>query len=163
MPSPSEAKYPRPARAAEVAPGVKVLPIDLRKIPTLIVSKAKRRRVRFLDVEGQPEGFAITYHEQVHSAHLRITEAAKLPLGLCEQVIHTLVRAGFVKGGRVAPNSCTVDVVSLLEHMARTEEDPFFWTKERLQRYKDWVPKYAGKKRREEARKVTPQKGGSAS
>lgn len=158
MPSQSEAKYPRHARKIEVAPGVKILPIDMRKIPALVVAVAKRRRVKFLDTPTQEVGFAITYHERVHSAWLRITEAAKLPLGLSEQVIHTLVRAGFVKGGRAAPNSNTVNVVNLLEHIEETAADPYFWTKERLQQYKDWVPKYPCRKRREEARKITPQK-----
>jgi hypothetical protein len=158
MPSQSEAKYPRHARKIEAAPGVHVLPMDVRKIPGIVASVAKRRRVKFLDVPGQPEGYAFTYHERVHDAWLRITEAAKLPLGLSEQVIHTLVRAEFVQGHRAAPNNCAVNVVSLLAHIQTTAEDPYFWTKERLQRYKDWVPKYPCRKRREEARKITPQK-----
>jgi hypothetical protein len=150
MPSRSLLRHPRPADGAQVAPGVRVLPVDLRKIPAVLVAEAVEKRVTFAD---GTKGIAYVYVNRVHDAWMRVTEAAeKLPLGLSEEVILTLIRAGFVEGSRAAPHSCMVNVVSLLEHIDTTADDPDFWTRERLQTYKDysvWKKRHKSKKGRE--------------
>lgn len=139
MPSPSHTTFPRPARNVEVAPGVRILPVDLGKIPAIAVCEAVRKRVTF---EDGRTGYAYIYIERIHDAWLRISEAEKLNLGLSEEVIVKLIKAGFVEGGRAAPNSKTVNVVSLLEHIEETREDPDFWTPERKQRYREQDSRY---------------------
>jgi hypothetical protein len=135
MPSPSEQNHPRPARLIEVAPGTEILPVDLRKVPQLGVFDWTRKKVVFPD--SGKEGFAYVPVVRVHDAWMRISEAEKLPLGLSEEVIVKLIRGGFVEGGRGAPNSKTVNVISLLDHIEETRANPDFWGAEERRRYKE--------------------------
>lgn len=130
MPSQTDTSFPRPVQSIHVAPHVEVIPVDLRRIPALGVFEWRRR----------PDG---SYQPQcrVHECWLRVSEAEKLPLGLSAEVIVRLIRGGFVEGGRPAPNSTTVNVVSLLEHYEATREDPHFWTAERIDLYRHGLAK----------------------
>jgi hypothetical protein len=139
MPSPTEQTFPRPAKSVEVAPGVDVLPIDMRRIPAMTVSEAVRKKVTF---EDGTKGHAYIFVERVHVAWMRVSEVEKLPLGLCSEVLMKLIRGGFVEGGQMAPNSTTVNIQSLLDHIEETREDPEFWSAhpERRKAYKEGIP-----------------------
>lgn len=138
MPDKSPHKYPRSCATYEVAPGVRVLPADMRRVPSLGVFRWAERRVTF---EDGRKGLAWVPLLKIKEAWMRITEAARLPLGLSAECIQTLIRAGFVTGSRGTPHSTQVNVLSLLEHLDATARDEHFWTRERVQRYKDWMVK----------------------
>lgn len=134
MPSPSETNHPRPAKKIEVAPGLFVLPANFAKIPALGVFEWMKRRVTF---EDGRQGHAYVPVIRVNDAIMRVSEAEKLPLGMSEEVIMKLIRAGFVEGSRGAPNTKTVNIVSLLEHIEETSANPDFWDTERRRLYKE--------------------------
>jgi hypothetical protein len=136
MPSPTEQTFPRPAKRVEVAPDVQVLPIDMRRIPAMTVTDAVKKRVTF---EDGRKGEAYVFIERVHDAWMRVSEVEKLPLGLCSEVLMKLIRGGFVEGGQIAPNTTTVNIQSLLDHIEETRADPEFWSAhpERRKRYKE--------------------------
>lgn len=138
MPDKSHIKYPRPARAVQVAPNVRVLPANMNTVPRVAVLEWRERPVTF---EDGRKGTAFVPIMRIKRAWMRITEAAKLPIGLSEEIILTLGRAGFIELGRATPHSSNVNVVSLLDHIEATAVDPDYWTRERVQRYKDWLTK----------------------
>lgn len=55
--------------------------------------------------------------------------------GLSTRTLYRLIAAGFVRCRRPAPNVIFVDLVSLVEHLEKTE-DPEFWNAENLRRYR---------------------------
>lgn len=137
MPSLSSDTYPRPVRRIEVAPGVHVLPVDLKRIPALGIMEWNQLKVQM------PDGTTKNVYEpveRVHEAWLRISEAEKLPLGLSAEVIRKLIAGGFVEGGRAAPNNATVNILDLLRHVEETREDWDFWKRDgRRQRFENGV------------------------
>ncbi len=126
MPSPSEDTFPRPVWAANVAPGVigKVIPLDKRKVPAIIVA----------DMIDNRDG-SYTPVARVKDAWLRVSEAEKLPLGLSAEVMFKLIKGGFVMGAQGAPHSTTINISDLLRHIEETADDPGFWTADRKERY----------------------------
>jgi hypothetical protein len=134
MPSPTEQTFPRPAKRVEVAPDVQVLPIDMRRIPAMTVADWVKKKVTF---EDGSKGEAYIPVARVHDAWMRVSEVEGLPLGLCSEVLMKLIRGGFVEGGPLGPNSNTVNVASLLEHIENVRADPEFWTRERRQAYRE--------------------------
>lgn len=134
MPKLSEETFPRPVRKIEVAPDVRILPMELRRIPAIAVTEAVMKNVTF---EDGTKGTAYIFVERVHDAWLRVSEAEKLPLGMSAEVIMKLIRTGFVEGSQGAPCNLMVNVRSLLDHIEQTREDPEFWTPERRRRFKE--------------------------
>jgi hypothetical protein len=113
-------------RKIEVAPGTKVLPVDVRRIPALGVFEWK----------SNGDG-TYTPYERVKDAWLRVSECEMLPLGLSAEVITKLFRGGFIIGSQPAPNNIVIQVNSLLEHIEECSEDTEYWTSERRQRFRD--------------------------
>lgn len=105
-----------------------MLPVDLRKVPAMGVFEW----IRQADGSYRPV-------ERIHDAWMRVSEVERLPLGLTAEVLMKLVKGGFVEGGQMAPNSTTVNIMSLLSHLEDTREDPDYWTAERRQRYREGV------------------------
>ncbi|MFZ4764911.1 MAG: hypothetical protein ACOYMN_08135 [Roseimicrobium sp.] len=132
MPSQTEASFPRPCRSIQVAPNVHVLPVDIRRVPTLGVFEWHRKACHACGGGYYPV-------IRIEDAWMRVSEVEKLPLGLSAEVITKLIKGGFVEGCKAAPNSTTVNVASLLEHYEATSEDPEFWTREKLERYRNGI------------------------
>lgn len=133
MPRFSDKVFPRPVRKIEVAPGVEILPVDLRRIPAIGVFFWKPVTATLKNGKTIK---AYVPMEQVHEAWLRISEVERLPFGLSKETLRKLVKGGFVEGGRAAPNAATVNVISLLEHIEATRADFDFWNREnRRQRF----------------------------
>lgn len=121
----------------EVAPGTKILPVDIKRIPALGIFEWKALKVQNAD------GSLRTVYEpveRVHDAWLRISEAEKLPFGMSAEIIRKLVAGGFIEGGRAAPNNATINVVSLLQHIEDTRGDWDYWKRDgRRQRFENGV------------------------
>lgn len=135
MPRFRDDTFPRPVRQVEVAPGVKILPVDVRSIPAYGMFEWVSRRVIFEDTNQR--GVAYVPVMRIREAWIRLSEAERLPFGLSAEVIARLIRGGFVEGGQPAPNNTVVNVVSLLAHYDATLEDLDFWTPERRKRFKE--------------------------
>ncbi len=134
----SHQTFPRPAREIQVAPGVKVLPVDVRRIPA--IGMFTWRRVKCTLENGQ-KVYAYLPVEEVHDAWMRLSEVEKkLPLGMSSEVIKKLILAGFVEGSKVTPTDTKVNVRSLVEHFENCRADWHFWERDnRRQRYTDGV------------------------
>jgi hypothetical protein len=130
--------FPRPAREIEVAPGTKVLPVDVRKIPAIGMFTWKRQ---VLTLQDGRRVVAYIPVEEVHDAYMRLSEVEKkLPLGMSSEVIKKLILAGFVEGAKVTPTDTKVNVRSLLEHFEACRADWQFWERDgRRQRYSDGI------------------------
>lgn len=126
MPSLSEDTFPRPVRKIEVSPKVRVLPVDIRKVPALGI----------FDWQHNGDG-TFTPVTRVKDSWLRVSEVERLPLGLSAEVIMKLYKGGFIEGAQPAPNNIVVNVISLLDHIEECAADPDYWTPERRQRFKE--------------------------
>lgn len=124
----------RPARVVEVAPGTRILPPDLKRVPSVCVSELVWHNVTFRDGS---QGRALVPVDRVHDRWMRLSEIeSRLHLGVSAEVMQKLCYGGFISYARPGPDNILVDIVSLLEHFEETS-DPDYWTKERRQRYKD--------------------------
>jgi hypothetical protein len=110
----------------EVAPGRRV--VDL---PRELV-----RRVAIAEWIPQGDG---TYKPvaRVHDEEIPLTDdlPQRLGLGVSHDTLKRLIKAGFVRGCRVAPNRHIFYLQSYYDHVERVREDPDFWTRERLRDY----------------------------
>lgn len=89
----------------------------------------------------QPNGTYILVPVQWHTM-VRMSRRLCRNLGLdfAEHSLRRLVRAGFVRGHMVGPNTTMVDLESLNAHIEATRVDDGkepFWTAERVRRYRD--------------------------
>lgn len=131
MPSVSEETWKRPVKPVRVTPETKVLPAPPARIPALAV----------FEWVAKPDGSYVP-RQRIEEAYMRLSEVEKLPLGLTKEVIVKLYRAGFIDGHCAAPNSTMINVISLLEHVEKTRDDPYFWTEKRIAQYRganDWI------------------------
>ena len=137
MPSLSPDAFPRPARVVQVAPGVRVLPVEEKRVPSIVITELVWHRVTFSDGS---QGRALVPVDRVHDRWMRLSEIeAKLRLGLSAEVIQKLWRGGFITGTQAAPNNILIDVVDLLRHIEDTAADPDYWTTELRNRYRDGI------------------------
>lgn len=127
MPKLKDFKFPRPVQAITVAPGVKLIPIDKDKIPS----------VGICDWINNGNG-SYTPVIRVTDAWMRLSEVELLPFGMSAEVIMKLYQGGFVEGARPAPNNTTINVRSLIAHIEECSADPDYWAdSERLNRFKN--------------------------
>lgn len=125
MPRLSEKSFHRPARVVHVAPGVTTIPTDVRTVPAVCVSDLVWHNVVFKDGS---HGRALVPVDRVWDRWMRLSEIeSKLRLGLSAEVINKLWRGGFITGSQAAPNNILIDIVTLLEHIETTANDPDFW------------------------------------
>lgn len=131
MPSVSEETWKRPVKPVRVTPETKVLPAPPARIPALAV----------FEWVAKPDGSYVP-RQRIEEAYMRLSEVEKLPLGLTKEVIVKLYRAGFIDGHCAAPNSTMINVISLLDHIEKTRDDPYFWTAKRIEQYREannWI------------------------
>lgn len=120
----------------EVAPGTRVLPPDLRRVPSVCVTELVWHNVTFKDGRS---GRALVPVDRVHDRWMRLSEIeSRLHLGISAEVIQKLFYGAFIIGARPGPDNILIDVISLLTHIEETA-DPDYWNKERRQQYRDGV------------------------
>lgn len=115
----------------DIAPGRAVVDLQPQDVARICVSD--------LIPQGDHTYRAVA---RVHNAEIRLTPEVlrKLNLGVRHETLKRLIKAGFVDGARIAPNSYVFDLQSYYDHVEKVKkaagEGTDFWTGDNLARYR---------------------------
>lgn len=118
-------------RRIEVAPG--------RHVADPEIPRDEVARYGFAKLMRQSDGSYIPVL-QCWGETVRARESIWREMGIDvgSETIKRLIRAGFVRCRRIAPDTTLVDLQSLYEHLEAVR-DPEFWTEARIQQYREGI------------------------